>query len=482
MRCLQRAVDGGWVTAMTELLGEVLLGPATTTDRAWTIDVADDATSVAAYRALRREVFVAEQGLFAASDGDDVDDDPRTVVLVARAADGQVLGGVRLAPVTPRDLGWWQGGRLAVRPEARGGAGIGAALVRAACAHAERLGVLRFEADVQVANEPLFRRLGWQRLHDTTVAGRAHVRMRWPVTRFAVQAAATKAALGPLLAGLHLGGAGFVGDDGAPVPGTDVVAACDAIVPSLVERDPEWAGWCGVLVNVNDLAAMGASPVGLLDAIGARDVSFAARVVAGLRAAASAWDVPVLGGHTQFGVPAALTVTALGRTARPVPAGGGRPGHAVTLTADLGGGWRRGHTGRQWDSTTARRTHELTAMGSAVARTAPAAAKDVSMAGTVGTLGMLAEASGCGAVLDVADVPAPDGARTADWLGCFPGFAVLTADDPGRPVAPAGPATSAACGELVAGSGVALRWPDGALTPGVGSHVTGLGPADGERS
>ena len=58
----------------------------------------------------------------------------------------------------------------------------------------------------------------------------------------------------------------------------------------------------------------------------------------------------------------------------------------------------------------------------------------------------------------------------------------LTADDPGRPVAPAGPATSAACGELVAGSGVALRWPDGALTPGVGSHVTGLGPADGERS
>ena len=40
-----------------------------------------------------------------------------------------------------------------------------------------------------------------------------------------------------------------------------------------------------------------------------------------------------------------------------------------------------------------------------VALARPAAAKDVSMAGLAGTLGMLAEASGCQAVLDVAAVP-----------------------------------------------------------------------------
>ena len=204
--------------------------------------------------------------------------------------------------------------------------------------------------------------------------------------------------------------------------------------------------------------------------------------MAGLRDAAAAWDVPVLGGHTQFGVPAALSLTALGRTERPVPAGGGRPGHAVTLTADLGGDWRRGHTGRQWDSTTSRRTGELQAMGSAVARTAPAAAKDVSMAGLVGTLGMLAEASACGAVLDVGAVPTPQGANTADWLGCFPGYAMLTADEPGRPVAPAGPAVSARCGDLTDGAGVVLRWPDGVTTTGVPAQVTGLGPANGDHS
>ncbi|CAJ64587.1 Hypothetical protein; putative Acetyltransferase domains [Frankia alni ACN14a] len=457
---------------------------------AWTIDVATERADLAAYRRLRRDVFVVEQGLFGGTarggtDHDDADDDERTVVLLARAAGGELLGGVRLHCATGADLGWWRGGRLAVVRPARGGAGhgaghgagIGSALVRAACAFAEQAGVLRFEATVQAAGEPAFQRLGWRSVRPCTVAGKPHVLMRWPIDRLARQAAATKAPLGALLGGLRPGGAGFVGDDGAPVPGSDLVAACDAIVPSLVERDPEWAGWCGVLVNANDLAAMGADPVGLLDAVGARDASFAARVLSGLRAAATAYRLPILGGHTQFGVPAALTVTALGRSARPVPAGGGQAGHAVSLTADLGGTWRRGHTGRQWDSTTSRGADELAAMTGFVARTAPAAAKDVSMAGLVGTLGMLAEASGCGAVLDVAAVPRPDSAGVADWLSCFPGFAMLTADAPGRGVADAGCATSKVCGALTTGAGVALRWPDGELTEGVPGTVTGLGPA-----
>ena len=81
------------------------------------IGVADHA-EVTAYRRLRRAVFVAEQGLFSHDDHDDVDDDPRCIVLVARAQ-GQVVGGVRLAPVTADDIGWWQGGRLVVAPRAR---------------------------------------------------------------------------------------------------------------------------------------------------------------------------------------------------------------------------------------------------------------------------------------------------------------------------------------------------------------------------
>lgn len=439
---------------------------------------------VVAHRTLRRAAFVDEQGLFTRHDVDDHDADPRAVVLVARDADGVPLGGVRLGPADPGapDLGWWTGSRLVVSPMARRRAGlrVAATLVRAACARAEAAGALRFEADVQQPR--LFARLGWTTVRETVVAGRPHTRVRWPVGRVQALVDAAKAPLGGLVADLARPGSlrGFLGDDGAPVPGSDLVAACDAIVPAMVERDPEWAGWCSVLVNVNDLAAMGARPVGLLDALGARNTSFARRVLAGLHAAADAYGVPVLGGHTQLDVPAALAVTALGHAPHPVPGGGGRVGHRVRLTADLGGSWRPGYTGRQWDSTTRRRADELRAMVGVIGPEAahrPRAAKDVSMAGLVGTLGMLAEASGTGAELDVAAVPRPDGAGVADWLTCFPGFALLTADESGTPIPPAGPATGAECGSLVPGTGVRLRWPDGETTEAVTGGVTGMGAA-----
>jgi hypothetical protein len=105
-------------------------------------------------------------------------------------------------------------------------------------------------------------------------------------------------------------------------------------------------------------------------------------------------------------------------------------------------------------------------MTGAVAAVRPAAAKDVSMAGIVGTLGMLAEASGCRAILDVARVPRPVGTTMGDWLTCFPGFAMLST---GGPPLPAGPAVDAECGEL--------RWPDGEQTEAISGPVTGLGPA-----
>jgi AIR synthase-related protein len=280
-----------------------------------------------------------------------------------------------------------------------------------------------------------------------------------------------------LLAHLAPGGPGFVGDDGAPVPDSDLIAACDAILPIMVERDPWWAGWCSVLVNINDLAAMGAHPLGLLDAVGAVDESAAAAVLAGITAAAAAYGVPVLGGHTTLGGPAFLAVTALGRTDSPVPGGGGQPGHAIRLTADLAGDWRPGYGTRQWDSTSRREPGDLRAMIAAVAAARPAAAKDVSMAGLVGTVGMLAEASGVAAELDVAAVPRPAGASVGDWFTCFPGFAMVTTGPAGDPALSAGPAVSAECGVLRPGHGVSLRWPDGVCTSVLDGPATGLGTA-----
>jgi putative N-acetyltransferase (TIGR04045 family) len=445
------------------------------------VRIADDPGAVAAYHRLRHEEFVLRQGLFSGSDLDDVDADPRTVVLVSVAPDGTVLGGVRIAPCTEPDLGWWAGSRLVVAQSAHAG-GIGPALVRSACAHVEARGVLRFDAVVQDRYTRMFSALGWTDAGDgPVVAGRPHRRMRWPVDRIQRLADSTKSVLARVLSpfadqpgGLAAGG--FRGDDGAPVPGTDLIAACDAILPSMVDRDPEWAGWCSVLVNIGDLSAMGADPVGLLDAVGAPTSSHVERIVRGIAAASAAWRTPVLGGHTQVGVPSALSVTALGRTTRPVPAGGGRAGHFLSLTADLGGSWRPGYHERQWDSSSSRTSDELRLLAGHVARLAPCAAKDVSMAGIVGTAGMLAEASGTGAELDVAAIPRPRDADVGAWLTCFPGYAMLTADHAPAPT-PAGPATSAGCGRLTHEPGVRLRWPDGEVTVAVGGTVTGLGRA-----
>ncbi|WP_435093957.1 MSMEG_0567/sll0787 family protein [Clavibacter michiganensis] len=444
-----------------------------------------DRLDLDAYRRLRHDAFVEEQGIFAGTDLDALDEDPRTVVLVARA-EGRVVGGVRLAPVGAPDIGWWTGSRLVVAPGARGIRGVGSALVQAAAVHAEQAGVLRFDATVQARSAVLFRRLGWIPTGTAVVGGVDHVTMRWPIGRIQRLVDQTKAHLAAVLEpggsgalGTALGGPGWVGDDGAPVPGTDVIAACDAILPSMVERDPEWAGWCGVLVNVNDLSAMGARPVGLLDSVAGRDAASVRRVMAGVRRGAAAWGVPILGGHTQLGVPAALSVTALGRTADPVPGGGGSAGQALSLTVDLSGSWRSGHRGAQWNSTEGRSPAELRDLAATVARARPAAAKDVSMAGIVGTAGMLAEASGTGAVIDVADVPTPGSVDVTmgDWLTCFPGFGMLTADAPGASRMTSPYATTAGIGGLTDEPGVTLRWPDGVVTPAVTAGVTGLGAA-----
>jgi hypothetical protein len=152
------------------------------------------------------------------------------------------------------------------------------------------------------------------------------------------------------------------------------------------------------------------------------------------------------------------------------------------VCADLEGAWRPGYYGRQWDSTSGRSASELRPMLELVRHTQPHAAKDASMAGIVGTVAMLAEASGCGADLEIAKVPRPGQALMADWLTCFPGFAMVLAQRPGAPSPRGGSAVCAGCGNLSAHPGVRIRWPDGEITAAIANEaITGLGPARGGR-
>jgi thiamine-monophosphate kinase len=104
-------------------------------------------------------------------------------------------------------------------------------------------------------------------------------------------------------------------------------------------QDPADIAWKLVAVNLSDLSAKGAEPVGVLLGymLGGDD----ARFVRGLAEVLDAYRVPLLGGDTVAGAGTgrAHGLTAIGRaTHTPVPSrAGARPGDDVWLTGSLGG-------------------------------------------------------------------------------------------------------------------------------------------------
>src|SRR5688572_1084202 len=101
----------------------------------------------------------------------------------------------------------------------------------------------------------------------------------------------------------------------------------------------DWAdvAWKLVAVNLSDLAAKGAEPLGVL--LGFMLGSGNDRFAEGLEDVLDHYGVPLLGGDTVAGgPPRAFGLTAVGRaTHRPVPSrAGARPGDALWLTGKLG--------------------------------------------------------------------------------------------------------------------------------------------------
>lgn len=108
--------------------------------------------------AVRRAIFVEEQGIFVGDDRDERDALPSTLHLMALV--GEEVGGVVRAYPTD-DAGNWQGDRLAILPGHR--SGLGLLLVRFAVRSAAERGGHRMIAMVQPRNVRFFEHLGWTR-------------------------------------------------------------------------------------------------------------------------------------------------------------------------------------------------------------------------------------------------------------------------------------------------------------------------------
>ncbi len=216
------------------------------------------------------------------------------------------------------------------------------------------------------------------------------------------------------------------GDDGAVVEmgGANVVGCGEAISPPFFRSDPYGSGIAAVLANVNDVAAMGGIPTGIVNTvIGPREHTDEA--LRGIADAADMYDIPVIGGHlTECSESYALSAFAMGLAEKPLSMANVASGQALLFVACLNGRMRDDFpfftTLEKQRSTLGR---DVRLFATAAARGLALSAKDVSMAGILGSLAMLLEFRKLGAVVDLDKLPTPAGVDRNRWLISFPTFA-----------------------------------------------------------
>jgi uncharacterized protein len=257
-----------------------------------------------------------------------------------------------------------------------------------------------------------------------------------------------------------------VGDDCAAIPDGDgyLLLAIEGFMNEFVAGDPWFAGWCGVMVNISDVAAMGGRPIAVVDAVWAESDADAEPVLAGLQAASRAFGVPVVGGHTNSRTDRGqLSVAILGRARRLLTSFEAVPGDRLVAAIDLRGRYREPFS--NWEAATdapaARLRGDLEIMPAIAEAGLACAAKDISQGGIVGTTMMLAECSGIAATIDITAVPRPDGVAIERWLQTFPSYGYIFAVAPSKVEAVIGRfaargIAAADVGAIVRGSRVAI--------------------------
>lgn len=225
------------------------------------------------------------------------------------------------------------------------------------------------------------------------------------------------------------------GDDAAFVPTGNgrIVVGGEAMFPPFVDADPRGAGFAAVLTNVNDLAAMGAVPLGILDTIvGPADV--ARLVLDGIRDAGAMYEVPIIGGHlTVRDGPATVSAFGIGEASELLSVRNVEPGQTIVLACALDGTMRDDFPFfASFDQRRERMAGDVRTLAEVARSRGATAAKDVSMAGLLGSLAMLLEARQAGALVDLTAIPVPAGVAVERWLISFPAYAFLLCTEPDK--------------------------------------------------
>jgi thiamine-monophosphate kinase len=212
-----------------------------------------------------------------------------------------------------------------------------------------------------------------------------------------------------------------IGDDAAilrPRPGEDLVITTDVLVENTHFRFHNQAattiGRRTLRVNLSDLAAMGARPVGFTLALSAPPSLSLARIdgfLTGLLREAKTYACPLIGGNLSRARETCLSLTVIGavKRARVLLRGAARPGDRIFVTGTLGGAAVALARSRRRGARLRHLPTPRIAAGLALARMQPPGACIDLSDGFEADLGHLLQASGVGAVIDVARIPTPRG-------------------------------------------------------------------------
>lgn len=123
---------------------------------------------------------------------------------------------------------------------------------------------------------------------------------------------------------------------------TNLISTCDMLIQS--RHFPENMsyydmGFKAVTVNVSDLAAMGAEPLGFLLAIALPkdlDIDSFKEILEGVLKACDYYEIPLIGGDTNESSEIIITGTALGLTEKPIMKDTYQKGDLIAVTGDIG--------------------------------------------------------------------------------------------------------------------------------------------------
>lgn len=230
-----------------------------------------------------------------------------------------------------------------------------------------------------------------------------------------------------------------IGDDASAIDignNQALLLAADGIWGQIMDINPYWAGYCAVLVNVNDIAAMGAKPLAMVNIMSIANDGIYEDLLAGIKDGCIKFGVPMVGGHLHpDGVVDSLGVAIVGIANKDklITSFDAQIGDKIIVAIDLDGKPHEEFS-LNWDTTYEKNSQlvqdQILAIQYLAKNDYINSGKDISNPGILGTLEMLLEASNKGAIVNLADIPKVDEISWDNWLKMYPGSGfVFTADE-----------------------------------------------------